>query len=233
MKTIISILTLSLVLCNLAMAQTTRPIENPHDLPIIPYATEVKPSHFAGIGTDTLTVVDTEGKHWVLLPRPHVGDASSAELSEERKEVLRHRHTLLSGANDFIRNEGLEAYLELLDDDPSVVSYTFLYADCLEIVFEDGEIYEKPIPTSDLGEVNTQPRLNPQEIWMNIIQCDLNEGRVPWFGTGHYTNREGTPEQLQLMREALVALKSGKTPTQEQLSSAPIRHEGVRTDALR
>ncbi len=233
MKTIITILIMSLVICNLASAQTTRPIENPHDLPIVPYATEVMPAYFDGIGTDTLTVVDTEGNHWVLYPRPHVGDASSAELTEAYKEVRRHRHTLLSGANELIRNEGVKAYLELLDNDPSVVSYSFLYADCLEIVFEDGEVYEKPIPPSDLGEVNTQPRIDPQEYWMALIQDKLNEGRVPWFGTGHYTDREGTPEQLQLMREALDALKSGKSPTEEQLSAAPINHEGVRTDALR
>ena len=234
MKAIISLLSLSLILSNLVNAQTTRVIDNPHDLPVFAYANEVKPAYFDGIGTDQLYLVDTEGKRWKLYPRPNLyaDKYPVVELTEEQIKESRHKHSLLCGAIDLIKNEGIDAYIRFLKADSSVVSVKRTEVNSVQIVFDDGDVEEMVVNHSSPSEASTKPRQSPQDRRMDNFQRALKLGRIIWFGTSTSLHRKGTPEKLQLMCEALAALRSGVELTEAQ-KTTPVSQKGVRHDALR
>jgi len=213
------------------LAQTTRPIDNPYNLPVFAYANEVMPAYFDGIGTDTLYVVDTKGRRWPLSPRPHY-DYKTAKLSEERIAVLRHQHEILNKAREIVPAKGLDAYLEFLDSEPSVVSYERISPYELKITFDDGESEYMTIPFV-ISKKHTLTRIESHEREMSTLQTALDKGRVPWFGSGYYTEIRGTPEKLRMVREALHNVRSGKPLTPKQLSETPLFNKSTRLDALR
>lgn len=145
--------------------------------------------------------------------------------------MLRHQHEILNKAREIVPAKGLDAYLEFLDNEPSVLSYERINPYELKITFDDGESEYMEIPFV-IRKKHTLTRLESHERVMSILQNDLNNGYIPWFGTDYYSGRKGTPENLQLMREALDTLRSGKPLTLKQLSKTPLSLKGARIDAL-
>lgn len=233
MKTFISLLCLSMVLGTIAHAETRRTINNPHDLPVFAYANEVKPAYFDGIGTDQLYLVDTEGKRWKLYPRPslYADKYPVVKLTEEQIKTNRYRHSLECSAFDLIRKEGIDAGMRFLLADTSVVSVERVGAMDIQVVYSDGEKEELWIRPSSQREASTRLRSNPQERRMDNFQRALKLGRIVWFGTSTSQHSMGTPEQLQLIREALAALRSGVELTEAQ-KTTPVSRKGIRHDAL-
>lgn len=235
MKTVITIMTLVLLMSSTAMAQSTRPIENPHGLTVFGYATEFTPDHFEGIGSDQLYIVDVNGNAYEYLPRPQLGEVNGeipmAELTQAQVDRSRREHYELEDAVIKYSTD-LETFKQVMENKDGVVEVRLIAADCIQVIYENGEYEEVSFWSCNNNSLKIAPRQTPQEIWMQKLQDDLNAGLTVWFGTSHYRTDKATPEELQDFRNAVTELRARRELSDKQLNT-PAAHEGVKLDALR
>jgi len=236
MKTTVTILSLSLLLCSMAMAQSTRPIDNPYGLTVFGYAKEFTPDHFAVTEDGTVYVVSAEGDSFRLYPRPRLGEVNGTietmELTKAQKEGANRKSVILEQASDRLVNSGFNDFITFLESSKGVVEVRIVASNCVQIIFEDGDFEEVTIGPSEVRSGDIQPRISPQEYWMKKFQDALNAGSTVWFGTSTFVQGKYSPEQLQIYRNGIAALRQGKALSPEECLT-PASHEGVIVDALR
>jgi hypothetical protein len=236
MKTTAMILCLCLLLSGTVLAQTTRPIDNPHDLTVFGYTAEFTPSYFTIDNEGNLDVVSTQGDLYRLYPRPRLGEVNgkleTAELTQAQKEKRDRKGLVLEQAFDKLINKSFNDFLTFLEASEEVVEPKIVSSDCVKIIFEDGDFEEVTIHASEVNSQNIEPWLSSQEFWMKKFQDALNAGSTVWFGTSTFQQRKYSPEVLQLYRDGIAAHRQGLELTPEQ-SLTPASHEGVKYDALR